>query len=254
MKLSPTLVLTLFLAACGGGGDDGIPPAPPLKASPGGVWFGVDSDGDPVSAFVTETGRFHIIDEFNIQGTGVLAVSNVNHVESTFQMVTPAFGVTFADGSTLADCTFLGTVNERVTLMGIVDCTTANGQQISTTVTLDYSDVYDRDSSIAVISGNWQDSVIDVLTIDANGAIFWQGSFSGCVTTGQANAIDLAYNTYDIELNFANCLPPVDVFNGSTFIGIGIADDRASPEQLVFRLIGEVDGDLASIGISFGRL
>ncbi len=72
------LTLTLFtfaLAACGGGGGGAVanppvPPPPVINASPGGIWGGIDSDGDLVIALVTETGRFHFLDEFGNQGSG----------------------------------------------------------------------------------------------------------------------------------------------------------------------------------------
>ena len=62
------LSLTAFCAACGGGGGGGGSASSPtptqvVNASPGGIWEGIDSDGDSVLALVTETGRFHFIDE-----------------------------------------------------------------------------------------------------------------------------------------------------------------------------------------------
>ncbi len=121
---------TAFCVACGGGGGGGggavasPPPPPPVtNASPGGIWSGIDSDGEEVIALVTETGRFHFIDEFLNQGSGILSVSNGNDVTGNFQLV-PEPGITFPDGTTLADCTLSGTVTERQTMTVTVNCTT----------------------------------------------------------------------------------------------------------------------------------
>ena len=98
--------------------------------------MGIDSDGAEVVALVTETGRFHFIDEFLSQGFGVLSVSNGNDVTSDFQLVTE-FGFAFPDGTTLADCTLSGTVTERQTMTVTADCTTTAGLQDQLTVALD---------------------------------------------------------------------------------------------------------------------
>jgi hypothetical protein len=106
------LSLTAFCVACGGGGAASRPLSPVINASPGGIWTGIDSDGDEIFAFVTEAGRFHVIDDVGNQGSGVLSVSNGNDVSANFQLVT-TLGGTFPDGTTLADCTLSGTVTQR---------------------------------------------------------------------------------------------------------------------------------------------
>ena len=132
VRFLSVLNLAAFCVACGGGGGGAAPPppAPPppppppvINVSPGGIWTGIDSDGDQITALVTETGRFHVIDEFLNQGSGILTVSNGNDVTANFQLVTE-FGFTFPDGTTLADCTLSGTVTERQTMPVTVNCTT----------------------------------------------------------------------------------------------------------------------------------
>ena len=140
------LSLAAICAACGGGGVSvSISGGTPVNVSPGGIWTGIDSDGDLVIALVTETGRFNFLDEFGNQGSGILSVSNGNDVASNFQLVTP-LGITFPDGTTLADCTLSGTVTERQTMTVTADCTATEGLQDQITVTLDYEAIYDRDS------------------------------------------------------------------------------------------------------------
>ena len=95
-----------------GGGGGAAPPRPPsqppvINASPGGIWEGIDADGVDVIALVTETGRFHFINEFFDQGSGILSVSDGNDVSGNFQLVTEP-GSVFADGTTLLIAPYRG--------------------------------------------------------------------------------------------------------------------------------------------------
>ena len=184
----------LALSACGGGGGGAtFNPPPVTNASPGGIWFGIDSDGGEVGALVTETGRFHLIDEFLNQGAGTLSVSNGNDVSGTFQLV-PELGFTFEDGTTLADCTLSGTVAERQTLTVTVNCTTTGGLQDQVTATLSYDATYERDSSLATIAGRYGDDSGIVTDIDSDGRIFEHDPTTACVTNGQVSVINSAFN------------------------------------------------------------
>ncbi len=169
------LIWTAFCVSCGGGGGGAAPPPPPpvINASPGGIWEGIDSDGGLVVALVTETGRFHFIDEFGNQGSGILSVSNGNDVNGNFQLVAQP-GFTFPDGTTLADCALSGTVTERQTMSIIVNCTTTAGLQDQITVALVYDPIYERDSSLATFSGTYDDGSGIVSDIAAVGTIFEQ--------------------------------------------------------------------------------
>ena len=181
MNRISTVLLAFVLAACGGGGGGGsLAPTPPpvSNASPGGIWSGTDSDGGEVAALVTETGRFHFIDEFLSQGAGILSVSNGNNVAGDFQFV-PDLGFTFEDGTTLADCTLSGTVAERQTLTVTVNCTTTDGLQSQVTSTLSYEAIYDRDSSLAAIAGMYGDDSGIVTDINSEGRIFEQDPTTG---------------------------------------------------------------------------
>ncbi|NNC56857.1 MAG: hypothetical protein HKO12_04825, partial [Woeseiaceae bacterium] len=81
-------------------------------ASPGGFWEGSDSDGGPINLLVTETGRFHLVDNDLNQGSGILNVSDTNDVDASFQFVTEP-GSTFADSTTSTFCSLSGTLVER---------------------------------------------------------------------------------------------------------------------------------------------
>ena len=246
----------LFLTACGGGGGGAALPLPPpvVNDSPGGIWIGVDFDGETVGMFVTETGIFQFFTEFLNQGSGTLSVSNGNDIAANFQLVTPLFGPSFPDGTTLADCTLSGTVTERQTMFVTVNCTTTAGLQDQIMVTpLDYLPIYERDSSLATIAGMYDDGFV-VTDIAADGMIFAQDPFTGCITIGQVSIIDPAFNAYDFQFGYSNCTGPDAFLNGSSFVGIGILDDTFPPELLFAPAIGDVGGTLVSWAIFGDRL
>lgn len=202
----------------GGNGGDTDPPSPSpppavTNASPGGIWEGLDSDGGEVIALVTETGRFHFIDEFLSQGSGTLTVSNGNDVAGNFQLATE-LGFTSPDGTTLADCTLSGTVIERQSMTVAVDCTTTTGLQDQVMVALTYNALYERDSSLATVAGTYDDGTGIETDIAADGTIFGTDPVSGCVTNGQLSVIDSAFNAYDVQFAINNCTEQSPAFFG----------------------------------------
>lgn len=255
MKETTIVILGLFIAGCGGGSDSGSavtlqPPGGgiglfPVNDSPGGIWTGTDSDGDELALLVAETGRFHFIDQFLRKGFGSLSVSNGNDVDGDFQFVAPSVTV-FPNPSPSANCTASGSVNERISLTLTVNCTTAAGTQDSVTVALTYDASYDRDSSLATISGLYRDQFGgNVLDISANGSIFQQDP-TGCTRNGQISIINSAYNAYDVEMTLSNCVANAAALEGATFTGLATLDDSATPELAIFAVTGTVNGVLFS--------
>ena len=245
------LSLTVFCVACGGGGGGATSPPPIINESPGGIWRGIDSDGDAVFGLVTETGRFHfIIEKSGNQGSGILSVSNGNEVTANFQLVTGLFGPFFPDGTTLADCTLSGTVIERQTMSVTVNCTTTAGLQDEITVALAYEANYERNSSLATIAGMYNDGNV-VTDIASDGTIFAQNP-SGCIANGQIRVIDSAFNVYEFEFVFSNCIGQEAFLNGSIYIGLAALNNTVSPERLIVILIGDVGGTLVS-GVVIGE-
>jgi len=213
--------------------------------SPGGIWVGVDSNGGDIAAIVTEAGRFHFLSLDDLsQGSGIMSVSNVNNLNGNFQLVTQ-LGFVFPDGTTLADCTLVGTVAERQTVTVTIDCTTTAGLQNQSTATLNYEANYERDSSLATIAGNFQ-GITSVLNIAGDGTIFAQDAATGCVVNGQVSIIDAAYGAYDFEFTYSNCLGQAAILNGSSFSGIAVLDNTVNPEVLVVAATGNVGGVLVS--------
>lgn len=220
------------------------------NASPGGIWFGTDSEGDQIVALITETGRFHFLDEFDFQGSGIVAVSVADEIDTSFRFV-PPFGGSFADGTAFADCSASGLLIERSTIDGTVDCTTAGGTQSTVTVNLNYQALYDLDSDLAAFVGTWTDSYnpgMDVANVDAMGVITGQdGSGSGCIYDGQVTIIDPRYNAYDIEWTYSSCVGQSALLNGVTFSGIGAIDSTVTPMEFILGATGIVQGTEVSL-------
>jgi hypothetical protein len=128
-----------------------------------------------------------------------------------------------------------------------VDCNTTAGLQILSAVTLDYDVLYERDSLLAAIAGNFDDGSGNVLDIAADGTIFKQDAGTGCTTNGQVTIIDSAFNVYDVEYEISSCVGQDIVFNGSTFTGLATLDDTSVPEQLIIAATGDVAGTTVSV-------
>ena len=208
--------------------------------------MGIDSDGEVVVAFVTESGRFQLFTEFGNQGSGIMTVSNGNDVAATFELVT-LFGDTFPDGTTLADCALSGLVTERETMSVTINCTTTAGLDDQYTVMpLDYVPIYGRDSSLETIAGTYDDGFGIMTNIASDGTIFAQDPFSNCVVNGQVSVIDPDFNLYDFQFGLSNCVGIDDILNGTSFVGIGLLDNSFTPEALIVPATGEVDGNLVS--------
>lgn len=257
MKYSTTisaLFTTLLLSACAPdlSGFSLAPTASPTE-SPGGIWSGVDSDGSGVVAFVTESGAIQTIGQSFNQGSGLISVRDGNSVSGLF-FVTTEFGLTLPDGTTRADCPMTGTVTERQSMSITFDCTTTAGLQHQTTLTMTYDVLYERDSSLATIAGNYDDGEGNVFNIAANGVVFMQNPETGCVTNGRLGQWTTAFNLYAVEIDISNCTGENAMFNGSSFTGSATLDDTVTPEQFVLSMSGSVAEAGVSISGFYERL
>jgi hypothetical protein len=203
----------------------------------GGIWQGTDSAGDAIVGLITETGKFHFIDP-NGQGFGIAAVSSVNQVTASYTYVAN-LGTTFADGSTSASCTLSGTVVERQSLTVASHCTSTLGNASQVTVALTFEALYNRDSSLSTVAGTFDDNG-DVLSISAGGVLFEQDAALGCVLNGQVSLVSATYNAYEVQFSVSNCNASNAILNGTTWSGIATLDNTASPEDLIFGMVGSV--------------
>jgi len=249
----------LVLAACGGGGGgsgpaDGTPTPPPavVNASPGGIWTGVRPNDTPIIVLISEAGEMRILDEFGNQGFGTVQVTNQTDVASSYQ-IAPPFGDSIIDGSSGATCNLSGSIQERLSIDYTIECTTSLGGTFGGAILLTYVPEYGQDSSIARIAGQY-DVGGDVLTIDAAGALFLQGSQTGCVVSGEVLVMDAARNLYDVRLTTENCQPPNDPLNGASWDGLGTILPNGGGEILLTGLTAVVDGLPVSLILVLPRI
>lgn len=253
----PLFSLLLVLAGCSSSTDSGpdcryneawlagecTVPAIELEVS-SGIWKGTDTAGRDVLLLVAGNGNFQYVDGAHNQAAGYLPFKA--QVAGTFDLVAP-FGQTFADGSTLANCSFTSSLVERVSLDLTPSCTTTGGLAFSETLELVFDPLYDRNSSLETIAGTFQTAAGNVLSIAADGLIFAQDASTGCVINGRIDLYSPSFNIYGVTLEYDNCAGAEAALNGSVFAGFAALDNSAAPETLVLALIGDVETSAASL-------
>lgn len=244
-RLLVGLLWVLVLAACGGGGGGGGFAA--SDAKPGGLWQGtVTVAGTPdqdIFGLISETKQFHFIQADGVQYFGTLITSGTN-VTSTHTGV-PFEGTTFADGSVQGTGTLTGTVQDRSTITVTTTFTTANNTVTNASVTLQYDHSYDPDSALATVAASYTNAIIptaDTLVIDGAGMLSNLDPTTGCTWNGTVTLIDAAYDLYDVEFTYANCLAPKDGPNGLHLTGLLTIDSTASPNAMVLAMHGTTGG------------
>ena len=118
---------------------------------------------------------------------------------------------------------------------------------------LAYSDLYDRDSGLATIAGNYDDFPL-VLNVNGAGQIFEQDPASGCVVNGQVSIVDTHFNAYDVSITYSNCQGDFAILNGARFDGLGTLDNTVNPEEAIAGLVGNVGGVTFSVIFVLPRL
>ena len=243
-RLFPILLLSLSLiASCGGGGGDGPsnPPPPPPNASAGGIWEGTSSTGETIVGLVTETGEFHFLQSDGVQYFGTVETSQ-NALSADFQGVTE-FGTAFIDGSTTGTGTLNGTVQERNSISGDADFTTVLGTSTDASIELTYNNLYERDSSLATIAGNYRDPATNaIINVNGNGEIFSQDAVTGCVINGNVEVIDSRFNAYLVQYRFSSCVGSHESLNDTVANGLGTLDNTVSPERAIIGVVNAVAG------------
>jgi len=232
------------MVGCGGGGGGSNPPPPPNK-SVGGIWTGVTPDGLQVIGLITEAGQFHFLQEDGVQYFGTMTVSNQTSISGTFTGYTP-IGTSFPDGATRGSGTFTGTVTERAVLTGTTDFTSANGGHTVGPLTLHYESLYDRDSSLAMISGNFEDVDGVVVNIN-NGVVFAQDAVTHCVINGSVSVIDTQFNAYRVQYTYSSCIGSDAILNGVNFDGLATLDNTSPPDEYI---VAGVTAQVGNVGVS----
>lgn len=191
--------------------------------------FGYLSTTDDIDCLVAETLEFVCI---LTDATTVLAGAQ-GTVQVTGTSVTgtgtlvAAPGTTLADGSTFANLTITGTVDENTSLN-----LTIAAAGTSTAVTTTYNALYERDSDLATVAGVYSGFEIfgdpASFVVDVMGGITSQ-SGSGCVGSGQITIIDAGFNAYDVSLTLdvATCGAVSGLYDG-----LGLTDDDIATDDV----------------------
>jgi len=248
-RLLPMSAFSLVVAGCGGGAGPHIPqPGPPeppeAEASAGGLWQGTSSLGFGVVGLVSESGRFHFIQDDGVQLVGTITTSQ-DELSANFVGYVP-FREKLGDGSTTGVGSLSGNLVERSSISADISFTTSRGAESESTIALSYNPVYERDSSPAAVAGNYLDTERNVvINVNADGELFSQDPRSHCITNGTVSVIDPAFNLYRVEYEFSNCKGHEDILNGTVAEGLAALDDTQSPETLILGV------EIAAAGYSF---
>lgn len=244
MVRSTLPLLALCAAAgCGGGGNGpSIPPSPqepiPSDASPGGIWEGSSSLGFTVVALVTESGQFHLLRGDGVQFVGIASTSD-ERLSANFVGYAP-FPQAFGDGSTTGTGTLAGTVKERKSFDADSSFRTSKGAASDSTIALSYEKLYERDSSLGTIAGNYLDTERNaVMSVNDDGTLFSQDPGNHCVLNGAVSVIEPEFNLYRVSYEFSNCRGRWSRLNGTDAEGLATLDDTRSPEALVISVVVE---------------
>jgi hypothetical protein len=225
------LGFALLNAACNGSGSDpansATPPAP-VNQLPGGLWYGtITSDtamgAEDVIAMVSEDGEFRIITISLLQMSGILTVSGASATGDGRAFASP--GGTWPDGSTVGDVEIAATVDERDTMSGAYSTSTNE----SGTFDLLYDPLYERDSSLGLLTGMWT-AYDDFGNPDVTFSVQGGGSFDGqnalgCTSAGQFSIIDARFDLYAVQSTVSGCAIAGD------YSGLAVVADLIAPND-----------------------
>jgi len=259
MRLFIIILSAIGLAAGCGGGGGGSNFQPSEDQSASGFWDGtVDfSTGESlgISGVIAENNEAIFVLEDDQMLWGVASVTNRNQLAVDFTWTVPPLTET-PDGAIDGTGTLLCTIMERVSMECTFTSTSSAGEPFEGVASVAYDDLYERDSSIAAIAGNWIDSETgeELLSIDGAGRIFSQDPISGCILSGTVRPIDTAYNAYDVVLTIDGCNVDFAELNGVRFDGLAALVDDLQPEDtLIMALHTQIMGFAVGLPAEYRR-
>ena len=220
--------IAIFLINCGGGDGDGAVAdggdggGGVANESIAGIWEGtfiseVTSQVYEVIGIISENRETRFISDWGGQYSGTVNISG-NNVSGILRAYAPV-GFTFPDGSSVGDVSMTGNFQEKVLING-----TYTGVGDRGSFTLTYNALYERDSSLDLLSGIWTESdsgyTLNV-NIDTNGSLLGNDS-EGCVFTGSVSIINSDYNAYRVSFTASSC----GIYNG-TYNGLASLYDTS---------------------------
>ncbi len=231
-----SIVATLILSACGGGSSGTTsgnnpppPPPPPSNQAPGGIWYGtLTNDTNVVTeefvALSADDGRIRLISAVSeVQFVGTISVDGTA-LSGTLRAFAD-LNVNWLDGNHVVDSAFTGVITQRDSITG----TWQNTSGESGTFELFYDVLNDRASDVSLLAAVWTGyddflNPVVTFTIDANGSFNGQNAM-GCTSSGQFNAIDAAYNLYEIQSLIENCAIAGSYTGFAVLADIAVAND-----------------------------
>jgi hypothetical protein len=217
-----------------------------------GIWDGtltsnVSHTTSSVTGIVAGNRQVHFLDTtYGAQYVGSGLNVNGNNLSGTLNAYAPLGGqFFFPDGSSSGWINLSGTAVSRSSMTGTYSGVGDNG-----TFSLTYNSIYQRLSSLPLLTGNW--SGIDVssgysqsLTLQNNGTFIGSNSLGCTFSSGFAAPINPLYNAYNVTMTIT-CPAPYNVVNG-IYTGVAYLSDSGGTNN---RLTVGISNATASI-VSF---
>lgn len=254
------------MTGCGGGSSSApalpaVPPAPTTVQSPGGDWFILDSNSDPVQFYISETGKVRSI--FDVAavtdgptfGAGSVDIIGTDQVSGVLQ----AKGIQPAGGPPPVElsCSLSGTIRERSSLVLNVVCSDSNGIVYDENFTLRPQPGYDTSSSLIDIAGIYTLPArpsTNMLNITADGTLFGMyHNGANCTVNGVVSIIDSDFSLLDVQWTMTNCTDPFGIYEGADVSGFAMLSPNPNDPSgsYYFILTGMNDTGFFSISVNF---
>lgn len=200
MKNLSIILLTLSLAACGGGGSDSAnekQETQPVEVMPIGLWEGQlttisDNSSIAVAALIAPNGEVRFITDDGEQDNGIFVLDG-----SAFS---GDFKVYDYDGLYVGN----GTVSGDYTSTSITGSSFVNSVKV-TTFSLSISDQSGGGANLSTITGNYATQGGETsVAIDVDGLLSGSDT-DGCQYSGKLTIPDSSVNVYDMALTVSSC-------------------------------------------------
>ncbi len=230
--------------------------------SPGGHWFVLDADSNPVHLYISEAGDvrsvFHIntLTDGPTFGAGSISVIGTDAIGGTLQ----ARGIQPSSGApTPSDlsCNLAGNVREQQTLTIQITCADSGGIVFDEFFSMTPQPGYDSGSSLSGIAGNYTLAVrpaTNILNITADGTLFGMyHNGANCTVNGVVSVIDANYSFLGVEWSMSNCVDPFGIYDDAQVTGFAMQSPNPNDPQgsYYFILTGESTEGLFPVSVTF---
>ena len=177
------------------------------------------------------------VDSQDTKSVGTVSVTNGNKFQSTSTNYA-SDGDWFYDRSVISTGKSEGTLISKQSING-----TWEGHADSGTLSLNYSPIYERTSSLSKLSGRWEfndvhKSMTYYLNINSSGQITGGDStYYVCGINGTVSVISSSYNAYRVNVTLANC----GTGNDGSYSGLAYLDDTVSLNDTFMFIISKSD-------------